>query len=123
EHNSEIAWWRFDEAPGSAILDSSGHGNNGRILSGVQRVPGIHGGALQFDGSGDAVSGRPNGPMPLEASPRTIAAWIKTDSTNGDFTSILHYGANGLTPPAANFGASLSPDGRIQAGNGFNNGI
>ena len=75
EHLEEVAWWRFDESGGNAILDSSGYGNQGRIDSGVTRVPGRMGGALRFDGLGDGVAGKSGSLMPAGDSPRTIAAW------------------------------------------------
>ena len=123
EHESEVAWWRFDEPSGSDLVDSARQGNAGQIRPGTQRVPGRLGGALAFDGRGDAVTGKNGGAIPLGNAPRSITAWIKTDSTAGDFTSIFHYGLDGSKPPAANFGLSLTPDGRMQAGNGFNSGV
>ncbi len=123
EHQSEIAWWKLDESADDTVIDSSGHGNDGRIYSGVQRVSGRRGGALQFDGRGDGVAGKAGSSMPVGNSPRSITAWLKTDSTNGDFTSLLHYGFDGLKPPGANFALVLTPDGRIRAGNGFHTGF
>jgi DNA-binding winged helix-turn-helix (wHTH) protein len=123
EHESEIAWWKFDEPAGDAVIDSSGRGNDGRIYSGVQRIPGRRGGALQFNGLGDGVAGKAGSSMPVGNSPRSITAWVKTDSTNGDFTSLLHYGLDGVKPPGANFALVLTPDGRIRAGNGFHTGF
>jgi DNA-binding winged helix-turn-helix (wHTH) protein len=122
EHESEVAWWRFDESAGNAVADSSGYGNAGRIYSGVERVPGRLGGALRFNGLGDGIAGKAGGSIPIGNSPRTIAAWVKTDSTNGDFTNLFHYGLNGSQPPAANFALVLTPDGRIRSGNGFHSG-
>jgi DNA-binding winged helix-turn-helix (wHTH) protein len=122
-HAAEVAWWKFDEATGDITADSSGFGNSGRIASGVRRIPGRIGGALEFDGVSDGVSGKAHRSLAFGSSPRTITAWIRTDSTSADFTSIFHYGLDGSRPPAANFTLALTPDGRIQAGNGFNYGF
>src|SRR5579864_1372007 len=121
EHQSEVAWWRFDEASGDAVVDSSGHRNFGRIVSGVERIPGRMGGALRFNGAVDGIAGRAGASIPMGNSARTITAWIRTDSTNGDFTNLLHYGLN--QPPRASFVLALTPDGRVRSGNGFEAGF
>ncbi len=44
-----IAHWKFDEAAGDEVVDSSGNQNHGEIF-GAERVAGLSGGALFFDG-------------------------------------------------------------------------
>ncbi len=46
-----VGWWTFDETSGNTAKDSSGKGNDGRIVGNAKWVPGKIGGALEFDGS------------------------------------------------------------------------
>lgn len=52
---SLVGWWKFDEAYGSTVLDSSGNGYDGSIV-GATRVSGKIDGALDFDGDLDYVN-------------------------------------------------------------------
>jgi len=91
--DGEVAWWRLDEASGTSIGDSSGNGNSGRLAGGVQRTTGKLGSALRFDGVSGQVQGTtPGRGLPRGGAPRTLAAWIRTGSTNGDRTVIFQYG-------------------------------
>src|SRR5262249_40929284 len=45
-----VAYWKFDEGSGTTTADSSGNGNTGTLMNGVQWVTGITGNALYFDG-------------------------------------------------------------------------
>ncbi len=123
EHIKEVAWWRFNETSGEGLMDSSGHGNSGRIASGAKRVAGKMGGALQFDGVGDGASGTAGSLLPVGSAPRTITAWVKTDSTNGDFTNVFHYGVDGAQSPGAGFAMVVTPDGLLRAGSDFRTGF
>ena len=50
-----VGVWLLDEASGDVAVDSSGNGLDGQIVGDPQRVNGIFGGALQFDGIDDYV--------------------------------------------------------------------
>ena len=50
-----LAHYTFDEMSGDTLHDVSGNGNHG-VISGATWVPGLSGGALQFDGIDDYVA-------------------------------------------------------------------
>ena len=104
----EVAWWRLDEAGGATIGDSSGNGNSGRLAGGVRWTAGILGSALRFDGVSGQVQGiTPGRALPRGSAPRTLAAWIRTASSNGDRTAIFQYGT---AAPLAGVSATLGLD-------------
>jgi len=86
-----IAYWKFDEGSGTAVLDSSGKGNNG-TLYGATWVTGKSGDALSFDGTDDYVAI----PDLYSTSPAelTVSAWINYSPTTG-FLDIIHQCRNG----------------------------
>lgn len=88
----EVAWWKLDEGQATRISDSI-HGMNAMLPSGVSWTQGVSGSALLFNGGELAVSGRdPGGALPRGMDGRTLVAWIKTKSTNGDSTTVFQYG-------------------------------
>ncbi len=70
------AWWKLDEAEGTAVADNSGHGHDGVIHGSPAWLPagGQVGGALQFDGVDDYVDTGWAADLPTY----TVAAWIKS---------------------------------------------
>lgn len=70
-----VGWWRFDEGSGTVVTDSSGNAAGGTV-DGAAWVAGVQGGALRFDGSGDAVS--VSGDASLRLSGFTLSAWLNT---------------------------------------------
>ena len=104
----EVAWWRLDEASGTTVGDSSGNGDSGRLGGGVQWTDGKLGSALRFDGVSGLVEGISSGRgLPRGSAPRTLTAWIRTASSNGDRTSIFKYGT---TAPQHGVNAALGLD-------------
>ena len=115
----EAGWWRFDEAGGTAIEDSSGKGNTGETFGRVRREPGMLGSALVFDGVRAGAQGDDRAlAFPAAHRPRTVTAWVRADSSNGDATPIFHYGNwNGATRSVeGDFALTLQLDGRILQG-------
>ena len=112
----EAAWWKFDEGGGTTITDSSGNQVIGTVLGGSW-TSGVRGGALRFGlgfgGTGRRVAGVDTAQvLPRGDMPRTLAAWVKTDTASGDINGILHFGD---PPGPASFDAPqlmLLPDGR-----------
>ena len=51
-----VGWWKLDDASGNTAIDSSGNGYDGTLEGDPEWVAGQLGGALKFDGSGDAVN-------------------------------------------------------------------
>jgi hypothetical protein len=89
-----VAWWKLDETSGRDVADSSGNGNNGKILNGEPRWQpsgGKIGGALLFDGKGDwvHVANESNFDCTSEV---TVAAWIKVNRFDKDYQAIVTKG-------------------------------
>jgi hypothetical protein len=82
------AEWRLDENNGRVALDSSGHNLNGAFHGRPRRVPGLMGGAVQFDGRGDYIDFGHSTPLRLTGS-MTIAAWIRSTSFPIDDAAIV----------------------------------
>ena len=74
-----MAHWRFNEAAGDTVEDSSGNGNTGTIED-AQWVGGKDGAALQFDGQTARVVIPDSSSLHSETGDITIAAWIKVAS-------------------------------------------
>lgn len=108
----EAAWWKFDEGKGQKILDSSGNGLTGTLSGGVWEA-GVHGGALRFDGTGERLAGIDlSHVLPRHDTPRTLAAWVRADATNGDITGLLHFGDSSRPDSFDAPRLLLLPDGR-----------
>lgn len=89
---SLIARYAFD----GDVKDSSGKGRNGTALGGPTYTAGVAGQAVRLDGNDDYVA---VGSVGISgAAPRTIAGWVKADTTEiTDWTNL--------------FGFSSKPDG------------
>jgi DNA-binding winged helix-turn-helix (wHTH) protein len=89
----EAAWWKLDEGGGNLVSDASGHGLTGKVTGG-RWEPGVLGRALRLDGVTERVDGVDDGGLlPRGNSPRSLSAWVKTVSGNGDTTAIVHFGS------------------------------
>jgi hypothetical protein len=73
-----VGWWTFDETTGATAKDSSGQGNDGRIVGTPQWVAGKIGGALQFNGSTYVDCG--NKPSLNVRNQITISFWFKVQA-------------------------------------------
>jgi hypothetical protein len=76
ESDGLAAWWRFDEGSGGTTADSSGNGWTGTI-DGASWTTGRRGGALDFDGTNDAVS--IGTVFDIPSIPFTLTAWVNPD--------------------------------------------
>jgi Concanavalin A-like lectin/glucanases superfamily/Bacterial Ig domain/Cadherin-like domain/Putative Ig domain/Calcineurin-like phosphoesterase len=72
--------WLADEGSGPTLVDSSGQANDGVLQGNPTWVPGQHGQAIDFDGSGDYAI-VPDDPSLDISGPITIAAWVKPEKT------------------------------------------
>ena len=113
----EIAWWKLEEGSGREIRDSVG-GLAGLLPSGATWTSGVAGNALRFDGNRAFVTGIDPGTLPRGLAPRSLAAWIRTDSTNADSTFILGQGDFRSEPPGHSFNLFLWGDGRAAVWSG-----
>ena len=71
-----VGYWNFDESSGTIATDSSGNGNTGSV-SGAQRVDGINGNALRFDGVNDYVYVPHSSSLDLGGYQMTVEFWMK----------------------------------------------
>ena len=94
-----VGHWKFDEGSGTSVADVSGNGNNGTIAD-ANWAAGAVSGALQFDGVNDYV-GLGNAASLNSTGMITIAAWVKTTTTDG-LRDIVAHGYT-LSPNAAVF--------------------
>jgi hypothetical protein len=83
-------WWKFDEASGRTAADSSGHDRNGTLKEDLSfdkdSAQGRTGRALKFgDDDGHVEITKYKGITGTHA--RTVAAWIKTKSSEGQIIS------------------------------------
>ena len=83
-------WWKFDEASGKTTLDSSGHSRNGTLKASLSfdknSAQGRTGKALKFENDDEYVEiTKYKGVTGTRV--RTVAAWIKTKSTEGEIIS------------------------------------
>jgi len=107
-------WWRFDDGAGTKAIDSSGNERHGVLIGNLQWVPGVHKGALAFDGGPNRVA-VPGYEGILGGRSRTCAAWIKVAKTAA---SIVTWGPSGTgTKWAIRTGGGLAPL-RVECGQG-----
>jgi DNA-binding winged helix-turn-helix (wHTH) protein len=121
----EVAWWRFDEGAGRRAADSARNGSSsGALVGEAAWIEGVQGKALHFPpGTGGYVEGDDrSGRLPRGSSPRTITAWIRTSTSNGDDTNNLRYGAPRIIG-TLNFHLMLLQNGRIAFGYDAANGV
>ena len=78
-----LAWWRFEEAEGARIGDSSGHGNDGDAFGGTSHEPGRVGTALRFNGADAFVHVADNGTLQFPQG-LTVAMWMNVAAANYD---------------------------------------
>jgi sialidase-1 len=73
-----VAHYTFDEGVGATAFDSAG--NNDGVIYGAQRVGGVFGGALDFDGADDYVALPDNSPVWLPEHDFTCSVWVCFDT-------------------------------------------
>jgi hypothetical protein len=85
-----VGWWKFDETAGSVAADSSGHKRDGTLTGGLtcdkDSVAGKVGRAMRF-GAKDALIEVKDYKGIGGTHARTVAAWIKTASSQGEIVS------------------------------------
>ena len=119
-----VAHWPFDEGSGTTAFDSTGNGNDGVFNGDPQWVPGIIGGALEFNGDDFLNCG--NGDTLQIQDQITIAFWFKVDAFVNTWEAFLSKGDNsyrasrgGGNGNATHLGISGTSAG---GGNGWFNG-
>jgi len=83
-------WWKFDEASGEIATDASAHQRNGTLKGGLSfeknSVAGKANKAIRFDGD-EAIVEVTSYKGVTGTQARTVAAWIKTATTQGQIVS------------------------------------
>ncbi|MCX6344612.1 MAG: PA14 domain-containing protein [Armatimonadetes bacterium] len=85
-----LAWYKFDEASGTAVIDSTGNGNNALVNGSYSRLTGKFGKAINLNPSTGYVS-MPAGIM-QNCTDFSISAWVKID-TNSTWARIFDIGS------------------------------
>jgi hypothetical protein len=86
-----IGVWLFDEGKGNVAKDSSGNGNDGKLMNEPKWIDGKFGKALEFDGTDDYVNVDDNDELSgSDGKNLTVLAWFKTTKIDGtDNTPIV----------------------------------
>ena len=84
-----IAYYKFDEASGTAVKDSSDSGNNAQLNGGAIWAAGKSGNAVSLDGTSGYVS-LPSGIL-SNINATTISAWVKLDTVS-EWARIFDFG-------------------------------
>ncbi len=79
-------YWSLDEGSGSLAADSAPAGNDGQVGGNPVWTSGNYGSALEFDGSGDAVT---IDPLHLNTDRLTITAWVRRNGAQTPFAGIV----------------------------------
>ena len=77
-----VSAWLFEEASGQVAIDSAGM-NDGELLGGAARVPGMIGQAIEFNGTDSCVTIPDDATLQLPGA-MTVSAWIKPTADNTD---------------------------------------
>ncbi len=83
-------WWPFDEMAGTTAYDASGNGNDGVFVGDPQWVPGILGGALEFNGNDYVNCG--NGDSLNIRDQITIAFWFQVQAFTNEWEAFMSKG-------------------------------
>ena len=108
-----INHWTFDEHSGMTAFDSAGS-NNGQII-GAQRVDGVFGGALDFDGWNDSVALPDNSPVWLPEYDFTCAMWVYVSPGMTGQGTFLDMNWSSSSNPVNDNGCVMfkRPDGKV----------
>lgn len=88
-----FAWWRFEEAADTSLIDTTGNSRTGTMVDAPARVSGVSGNALSFDGANDGVLVGTKGAL-SGTTDFTVAAWVKT-TASGTILAQRDSGING----------------------------
>ncbi|MFN6463805.1 MAG: DUF4347 domain-containing protein [Nostoc sp. DedVER02] len=88
--NGLIGYWKFEEATGSTVLDSSGNNNNGSLIN-SSRTPGLYGQALQVIGRNSSHASIPaSASLNSITNQITVSAWVRPDGQPVGFKSVVN---------------------------------
>jgi len=87
-----VGYWKFDEGKGDVATDSSGNGNDGKIIRGPEWVDGKFGKALKFDAGSRHKVEVPHSDSFAEI---TTAVTIETWVNPANFKDWMSFGVKG----------------------------
>lgn len=115
EQSTVVGQWRFDESGGQTAVDDGPFGLDGRLgltdevdARDPERIAGLSGGALRFDGRGFVRL--PAAPE-LEPGTLTLEAVVRGASSPGQFRYVVSHGGQGCL--AGSYGLYTAQDGGI----------
>lgn len=82
--------YRFDEGTGAVAADAVGDAD--ATLTGADWTEGVDGGAVHFDGAGEADTGAP---LLDTAGSYSVSAWAKLDAAGGGFQTVVSQDTGG----------------------------
>jgi hypothetical protein len=113
-----VAAYGFEEASGTAVVDSSRYGNGGTISGAARTASGRYGRALSFDGVNDLVTVTDTPSLDV-ASGMSLQAWVYPTALTGVRSLVMKeatagrayalYASDTATRPAAYVATSASP--------------
>ncbi len=115
-----VGHWKLDEGSGTTVADSSGKGNNGTIKGKPTPIAGVKDGALEFHGTGVALTNLeyitiPSTPILDIGGPITLALWIRPDAEDPEGKGTT----GGETAPMAKADSAASPSWSYQVRYGW----
>ena len=90
-----VGAWLFDEGSGDIAEDASSGPNDGMLVNGPQRVPGVFGDALSTDGADDSMQVVEACGLPSAAEERTIMFWVQGPNMEVGNQMLVGYGETG----------------------------
>ncbi|MEU3979106.1 sialidase family protein [Streptomyces sp. NPDC026672] len=91
-------WLRPRRGPDPTTADLAAGARRAAVLGGARETDGVRGGALEFDGTDDAVRLPYDGRLPLGTGDFTASLWFRYSATTGE-QPLLWMGGIGTTQP------------------------
>jgi hypothetical protein len=116
QSNGLVAAYGFEEASGTAVVDSSGTNNAGTVSGATRSASGKYGRALSFDGVNDLVTVPHSASLSLTTG-LTVEAWLKPAAISGSWRTVLMKERTGGMAYSLYAGGDVPrPSANLQAG-------
>ncbi|MBD2679207.1 MULTISPECIES: DUF4347 domain-containing protein [Nostoc] len=88
--NGLVGYWKFEEATGNTVLDSSGNNNNGSLIN-SSRTVGIYGQGLQVSGKNSSHASIPaSASLNSITNQITVSAWVRPNAQPVGFQAVVN---------------------------------
>ncbi|MDF5706418.1 MAG: DUF4347 domain-containing protein [Nostoc sp. S4] len=85
-----IGYWKFEEAAGNTVLDSSGKNNNGSLIN-SSRTVGLYGQALEVSGKNSSHASIPaSATLNSMTNQLTVSAWVRPNGQPVGFHAVVN---------------------------------